>query len=185
MAADSSKTTKSATDAPKVPHFGLKKRKGIGPKFYLSNEQKADLKEAFDLFDSEGTGKISVKDLKVAIRALGFEPGRDEIRRMIAEVDKESTGKLSFNDFSKLMAWKMSERDSREDVLKAFRLFDENEMGYVNIKTLERIARELGEQLSEEEFTEMIDTADVDLDDVVDEAEFVKVMKHITFHVKM
>ncbi|KAG5875306.1 Centrin-1 [Gonioctena quinquepunctata] len=46
-------------------------RKKSGPKFELSDEQKNDIKEAFDLFDSEGIGKIDSKDLKVAIRALG------------------------------------------------------------------------------------------------------------------
>jgi Ca2+-binding EF-hand superfamily protein len=32
------------------------------------------VKEAFDLFDANGSGNIEVKDLKVALRALGFEP---------------------------------------------------------------------------------------------------------------
>lgn len=49
-------------------------RKKSGPKFELSEEQKNDIKEAFDLFDGQGSGKIDSKDLKVAIRALGFEP---------------------------------------------------------------------------------------------------------------
>lgn len=63
-------------------------RKKSGPKFELSEEQKADIKEAFNLFDTEATGLIDTKELKVAIRALGFEPKKEEIKRMVAEVDK-------------------------------------------------------------------------------------------------
>jgi centrin-1 len=41
------------------------RKKSSGPKFELTEEQKADIKEAFDLFDAEGTGKIETKELKV------------------------------------------------------------------------------------------------------------------------
>lgn len=63
-------------------------RKKSGPKFDLTEEQKADIKEAFNLFDTGATGLIDTKELKVAIRALGFEPKKEEIKRMIADVDK-------------------------------------------------------------------------------------------------
>ena len=38
----------------------------------LSEKQKKDIKEAFDLFDADGSGVIDIKELKVALRALGF-----------------------------------------------------------------------------------------------------------------
>lgn len=41
------------------------RKKSSGPKFELTDEQKADIKEAFDLFDAEGNGKIETKELKV------------------------------------------------------------------------------------------------------------------------
>lgn len=53
----------------------------------LTEEQKHEIREAFDLFDADGSGKIDAKELKVAMRALGFEPKREELKRMIAEVD--------------------------------------------------------------------------------------------------
>jgi len=54
----------------------------------LTAEQKQEIREAFDLFDTDGSGNIDSKELKVAMRALGFEPKKDEIKRMIAEIDK-------------------------------------------------------------------------------------------------
>ena len=49
----------------------------------LTEEQKQEIKEAFDLFDTDGSGTIDAKELKVAMRALGFEPKKEEIRKMI------------------------------------------------------------------------------------------------------
>ena len=42
------------------------KKKASGPKLDLNEEQKSDIREAFDLFDTEGTGTIDSKDLKVS-----------------------------------------------------------------------------------------------------------------------
>ena len=58
-------------------------RKKAGPKPELTEEQKQEIREAFDLFDADGSGTIDVKELKVAMRALGFEPKKEEIKKMI------------------------------------------------------------------------------------------------------
>jgi hypothetical protein len=73
----------------------------------LTPEQKQEIREAFDLFDTDGSGTIDCKELKVAMRALGFEPKKEEIKRMIAEIDKDGTGTIDFNEFMELMAQKM------------------------------------------------------------------------------
>lgn len=51
-----------------------------------------EIQEAFDLFDTDKTGFIDTKDLKVAMRALGFEPKKEEIKKLIAEYDPDSKG---------------------------------------------------------------------------------------------
>lgn len=157
-------------------------RKKSGPKFDLTEEQKADIKEAFNLFDTEATGLIDSKELKVAIRALGFEPKKEEIKRMIAEIDKNGTGKITFTDFQQLMTVKMAEKDSNEEILKAFRLFDDDETGKISFKNLKRVAKELGENLNDEELQEMIEEADLDGDGEVNEEEFLRVMKKTSLY---
>lgn len=152
-------------------------RKKSGPKFELTDEQKNDIKEAFDLFDTNGTGVIDIKELKVAIRALGFEPKKEEIKKMIADIDKDGTGKLSYADFLALMTVKMAEKDTREEILKAFRLFDDDETGTISFKNLKRVAKELGENLTDEELQEMIDEADRDGDGEVNKEEFLRIMQ--------
>ncbi|XP_033488617.1 uncharacterized protein cetn4 [Epinephelus fuscoguttatus] len=159
------------------PASAASQRKKAGPKIELTEEQKQEIKEAFDLFDTDGTGTIDVKELKVAMRALGFEPKKEEIKKMIADIDKEGSGTIDFGDFLSMMTVKMSEKDSKEEILKAFRLFDDDGTGKISFKNLKRVAKELGENLTDEELQEMIDEADRDGDGEVSEKEFLDIMK--------
>ena len=143
----------------------------------LTEEQRQEIKEAFDLFDTDGSGRIDAKELKVAMRALGFEPKKEEVKRMIAEVDREGTGTVEFQDFLDLMTVKMAERDPLEEIRKAFRLFDDDETGRISLKNLRRVAKELGETMNDEELQEMIDEADRDGDGEISEEEFIRIMK--------
>jgi len=56
------------------------------------------------------------------MRALGFEPTKEEIKKMIADVDKDRSGTVEYSEFLEMMTVKMSQRDTREEILKAFRL---------------------------------------------------------------
>jgi Ca2+-binding EF-hand superfamily protein len=51
------------------------------------------------------------------MRALGFEPKRDEIKKMIGEVDSQGTGVIAFEDFLDLMRIKMVCFEFSEDLL--------------------------------------------------------------------
>ncbi|CAO2613235.1 Cetn4 [Lemmus lemmus] len=146
-------------------------------KVELNENQKKEIKEAFDLFDVDGSGTIDVKELKIAMRALGFEPKKEEIRQMIAEMDKEGTGTIGFEDFFAIMSVKMSEKDEKEEILKAFKLFDDDATGSISLNNIKRVAKELGENLSEEELQEMLDEADRDGDGEINEEEFLRMMR--------
>ena len=143
----------------------------------LTEEQKQEIKEAFDLFDTDGSGNIDSKELKVAMRALGFEPKREEIKKLISEVDKDGSGVIDFPEFLDMMTAKMQERDPREEMMKAFRLFDDDESGKISFKNLKRVAKELGENMTDDEIAEMIEEADRDGDGEIGEEEFMRIMR--------
>merc|ERR1719343_1125868 len=111
------------------------------------------------------------------MRALGFEPKREEIKKMIADVDKDGSGVIDFQEFLDMMRQKMSERDPREEMMKAFRLFDDDETGKISFRNLKRVAKELGENMTDDEITEMIEEADRDGDGEISEEEFMRIMR--------
>lgn len=148
-----------------------KSKPGRAGKNELTEEQKQEIREAFELFDTDGSGTIDAKELKVAMRALGFEPKKEEIKKMIADIDKDGSETIDFSEFLEMMTAKMSEKDSREEILKAFRLFDDDETGKISLKNLKRVAKEIGENMTDEELQEMIDEADRDDDGEVNEEE--------------
>ena len=87
-----------------------------------------------------------------------------------------------------MMTARMSDKDTREDINKVneilvqvFRLFDEDNTGYISIKNLRRVAKELGENISEEELQEMIERADSNSDQQVTADDFYNIMTKKTF----
>ncbi|CAL1292126.1 unnamed protein product [Larinioides sclopetarius] len=163
------------TSSRKSSVGGTKKRTSL--KIELSAEQKKDIQDAFNLFDPESSGFIATRDLKVALRALGFEPKKEEIKKMVAEVDKDNAGKIAYDDFYKLMAEKISDKGANQEIIKAFQLFDDDSTGKISFANLKRVAQELGENISDEELREMIQEADRDGDGEVNQEEFLRIMK--------
>merc|ERR1712146_279601 len=145
----------------------------------LDESEKAEIKEAFDLFDTDGSGNIDIKELTIAMKALGCEPKPGEIEKMIGEVDDDGSGEIGYPEFLTMMTNKILNKDPKDDMVKAFRLFDDDETGSVTLKNLKRVARETGQTLSDEELEEMLADADKDGDGVLNEEEFLAMMKRL------
>ena len=109
----------------------------------LTEEQKQEVKEAFDLFDTDKNGSIDYHELKVAMRALGFDIKKAEVIKLMQEYDRNETGQVGFSDFVEIMTQKISERDPDQEIIKAFKLFDDDSTGKITLKNLKRVAREL------------------------------------------
>ena len=62
----------------------------------LTEEQIAEFKEAFSLFDKDGDGTITTKELGTVMRSLGQNPTEAELQDMINEVDADGKQTLDF-----------------------------------------------------------------------------------------
>jgi len=148
----------------------------------LDDKQKQEIKEAFDLFDTDGSGNIDLKELTIAMKALGCEPKPGEIEKMIADVDDDGGGEIGFDEFLKMMTHKILNKDPKEDMLKAFRLFDDDSTGFVTFKNLKRVAKETNQTLDDTELEEMLTDADKDGDGQLNEEEWLIMMKKLNLY---
>merc|ERR1712066_980971 len=115
----------------------------------LSDEQIEEMKEAFNLFDTDKSGSIDYRELKAAMAALGFEVKKEELKKMITDIDADKSGHIEFPEFLEMMTGKMGEKE----------------------------AKELGENMAAEELQEMITGFDKDGDGEINFEEFYRIMK--------
>merc|ERR1719359_2225544 len=95
---------------------------------------------------------------------------------MINEVDADGNGTIDFPEFLSLMARKMKDTDTEEELIEAFKVFDRDGNGFISAAELRHVMTNLGEKLTDEEVDEMNREADVDGDGQINYEEFVKMM---------
>ena len=81
----------------------------------LTDEQ---IKEAFNLFDADGSGAIDAEEMSLAMKGLGFgDVPKDEVEKMIKSIDTDDNGLIEYKEFEKMMKAKMAQKDSPEEIL--------------------------------------------------------------------
>ncbi|RLV83222.1 Cell division control protein 31 [Meyerozyma sp. JA9] len=140
------------------------KRSGSNLKQELLNEQKQEIREAFSLFDMNNDGCLDYHELKVAFRALGFDLSKREVLDIIHEYDTDDRNLITYENFFQAVGEKIIKRDPLDEIRRAFKLFDDDNTGKISLRNLRRVAKELGENLTDDELRAMIDEFDLDED---------------------
>ena len=63
----------------------------------LTPQQITEAKDAFDLFDTTGTGSIEQKELKIALMTLGFQTSKEDIRKVLSEIESSTDDKFNID----------------------------------------------------------------------------------------
>ncbi|KAF3926480.1 Caltractin [Arthrobotrys entomopaga] len=149
----------------------------------LSEEQREEINEAFGLFDMDKDQRIDFHELKVALRALGFEDiPKSELLSILHRYPAPTSGNSSRlligrEDFITVATQKMLSRDPLEEIRRAYTMFDEDEKGGISVADLRRIAKDIGENLEEDEIRAMIEEFDLDGDGLINEQEFIAICR--------
>lgn len=133
----------------------------------LTEQQIAELREAFQLFDKDGDGHVTPKELMIVLQSLGQNPTIDMVDEMINEVDTDNNGEIEFEEFCVLMCRNMKENDDIDTLKEAFKLLDSDGSGEISKTELKEILRsfsKLGEDIADDEIDNLIKQADVDGD---------------------
>jgi Ca2+-binding EF-hand superfamily protein len=129
----------------------------------LSQDEVDEIRQAFDLFDTNGTGRIDPKELKAAMQSLGFDTKNPTIFQLIADLDTPEAAKkggIEFEAFVEAINNKLGDKETKDGIRRIFDLFiDDPNSETITLASLRRIARELGEQMSNEELKDMLERA--------------------------
>ncbi|CAF1056452.1 unnamed protein product [Rotaria sordida] len=128
----------------------------------LNSNQLQELRQAFDLFDTDSSGSISVTELQRALHALGVSLSEQEIRQMFSAIDVDKNGRIEFEEFAEIVADTYFRKFSRAEILEAFRKLDHNHDGFIEADELKIILDQLGRHFSNEEIHRMIAQVDRD-----------------------
>ena len=126
----------------------------------LTEDEVEEIREAFNLFDTDGSGVIDPKELKAAMQSLGFESKNPTIYAMIADLDTpENSNGINFDNFLDNITAKLGNKETKDGIARIFELFDDDKSGTINVHNLKRVAKELGETMSADELKEMLERA--------------------------
>lgn len=139
----------------------------------------AELDRVFQMFDHNGDGRISKKELNDSLENLGIYIPDVELSQMIERIDVNGDGCVDIDEFGALYKSIMEEKDEEEDMKEAFNVFDQNGDGFITFDELKSVLGSLGlkQGRTVEDCKRMIMKVDVDGDGMVDYKEFKQMMK--------
>lgn len=145
--------------------------------FDLTEQQLAEVKNAFSLFDKDGDGSITKKELGVALRSIGQNPSESDLNEMISTLDEDGNGTIEFKEFVSIMVSERTKNATNEEEIKrVFRVFDSDGDGQITAVEIKKAMTALGEKVTDKEVKDMIRQADVDGDGFVNFDEFLRIM---------
>ena len=147
----------------------------------LNTDEIDEIKEAFDIFDIDKSGAISVSELLKSMGTLGFDTKNPAIYHMIKDMDDNGNGVIEFDEFLDMMTARISDVNPKEDLERVFKLFDDDRTQEITVENLKRVAKELGEDIHEEELREIVQRADLDGDGKLTFEDFYQVISKKSF----
>ncbi|XP_039139041.1 probable calcium-binding protein CML23 [Dioscorea cayenensis subsp. rotundata] len=146
---------------------------------YATMELPNQLKQVFNLIDSNGDGKISPLELKQVLQSLGYDKSiaAREAEGMVKEMDSDGDGFIDLEEFMKVVAKDGDYKKLNEELMQAFLVFDIDKNGFISAKELRRVLVGLGHgSCSVEDCRAMIKAFDKNGDGLVDFNEFQDMM---------
>ena len=142
----------------------------------ISEQAINEFKEAFNIFDKDKDGYITIKELDQIMKKLGQAPTESELQNMINEVDIDGNGTIDFREFLGIMTKKLKETDSEDELIEVFKIFDSDGNGLINSNELLNVMVTLGEDINKEDINDLIKEVDHDGDGFINFEEFIRLI---------
>ena len=73
------------------------------------------------------------------MRSMGQNPTEDELLALVMEVDINGDGTIDFDEFVGMMKKKANKADQESDLMDAFKIFDKDRDGFIDLKELREV----------------------------------------------
>lgn len=132
-----------------------------------------EFRTAFNVFDESGDGSLQADELATILASMGSNNTKEEIAKMIDEVDEDGSGQIEFEEFLPLMASRMiSGSNTLEDFGQAFQIFDRDGSGKIEAKELQFVMANYGIEVEYEDAEELCRMGDFDGNGNFDQHDF-------------
>lgn len=124
------------------------------------------LRDAFRIFDSDGTGAIQLEMVKEILTLLGHDVNDDELDEVMEEFDEDENGTIEFSEFIKLaeefVEPEQEYNEAKRDLREIFMMYDKEERGYIPVADFKAILKELESDLADTEAEQIAKELDTD-----------------------
>ena len=121
----------------------------------FNKEELYSIEKAFKLF-ADRNGMINLNNMVIAMKELKFDQNEPVIYDLMAELESENQGSLSYDEFVDRLTEKLQDRESEKATERVFDLFVEDPKGTVTFEVLKKVAVETGDNTSDEELQRLI-----------------------------
>jgi Ca2+-binding EF-hand superfamily protein len=105
------------------------------------------IKEAFHMFDADGSGEIDTSEFEKLVISLGIELDKNKIRDLYKEIDSNRSGTIDLVEFTEMMIRYQFNKDNPIEfhLENTFNNYDINCDGFIDKNDLMRVSKELDE----------------------------------------
>ncbi|KAI7878231.1 calmodulin-like protein 3 [Lichtheimia hyalospora FSU 10163] len=145
----------------------------------LSDDQREEIREIFNYFDTDQDGWIDAHKLGAAMKSMkNIQPTEAELQEMINEVDKDGNGKVDLNEFFAMFAALLKESSPTDEEWKqTFQAYDKDGDGFLTVDELRQFLEQLEGNLQPDDVESMVREADDDGDGKINYQEFAKMVR--------
>ena len=121
----------------------------------FSKEELLSFQKAFKLF-ADRNGVMNLNNMVIAMKELKFDESEPVVYDLIAEMETETKGGLTLDDFIDKLTQKLQDRESQSATERVYELFVEDPNNTLNFQTLKKVTQKIGDNTPDEDLQRLI-----------------------------
>lgn len=115
--------------------------------------------------------------MRALLRSIGFNPTEEELGKIISSVDMNNDNKMELDEFLQMMALKLKDQDTMEELMQSFKIFDRDDNRLISSAELRVAFKALeGYGVSSHDIEQLIKDGDRDGDGHINTDEFLQLI---------